>query len=119
MDTVSTGGMETTTDAGPRIARPGWPEILVGIAAMALVGFGLPSATRGLIDLASPVGDATLACLSGVAGLAGFGAAAALRHRSWQVFGVRRTSARGCGSASPAVSWRCSPRVCSPRSSSC
>ncbi|MGI5187287.1 CPBP family intramembrane glutamic endopeptidase [Promicromonospora sp. CA-289599] len=86
--------METTTDAGPRTARPGWPEILVGIAAMALVGFGLPFATRGLIDLTSPAGGAALACLSGVAGLAGFGAAAALRHRSWQAFGVRRTSAR-------------------------
>lgn len=86
--------MDTTTAAGPRITRPGWPEILVGIATMALVGFGLPFATQGLIDLTSPVGGAVLAGLSGVAGLAGFGAAAALRHRSWQAFGVRRTTAR-------------------------
>jgi membrane protease YdiL (CAAX protease family) len=74
--------------------RPGWPEILVGIAALAVVAFGLPFAVRGHFDLSSPLGGALLAGLSGVAGLAGLGAAAAVRRRSWQAFGIRRTTAR-------------------------
>lgn len=88
--------MERTTTS-PKTARPvspGWPEIVVGIVAMAAVGFGLPFLASGQLDLTSPLGGALLACLSGVAGLAGFAAAAALRRRSWQSFGVRRTSAR-------------------------
>ncbi|GAB2471914.1 hypothetical protein GCM10027063_10690 [Promicromonospora xylanilytica] len=86
--------MEPTTDAVPRTERPGWPEIAVGIAAMAVVGLGLPILVSGQVDLAGPLGGALLACLSGIAGLAGFAAAAAVRRRSWQSFGLRRTSAR-------------------------
>ncbi|MFC8943573.1 type II CAAX prenyl endopeptidase Rce1 family protein, partial [Streptomyces griseoincarnatus] len=89
--------MEHVTDVGPKTAqpvRPGWPEMLVGIIAMAAVGFGLPIAVSGQFDLTSPLGGALLACLSGVAGLAGFVAAAALRRRSWQSFGIRRTTTR-------------------------
>jgi membrane protease YdiL (CAAX protease family) len=86
--------MEPTTEVGPRIARPGWPEMMVGIAALALVGFGLPILVAGQVDLTSPLGGALLACLSGVAGIAGFVAAAALRRRTWGSFGLRRASAR-------------------------
>lgn len=72
-------------------SRPGWPEIVVGLLVMAVVGYGgglqlvrlgLDPATTGLIFTA----------LSGIAGFAGFAAAAMLRLRSWQAFGVRRTS---------------------------
>jgi membrane protease YdiL (CAAX protease family) len=86
--------MEPTTEVDPRIARPGWPEMMVGIAALALVGFGLPILVAGQVDLTSPLGGALLACLSGVAGIAGFVAAAALRRRTWGSFGLRRASAR-------------------------
>ncbi|MFD2792501.1 CPBP family intramembrane glutamic endopeptidase [Promicromonospora vindobonensis] len=86
--------METTTDTVPKVDRPGWPEIVVGIAAMAVVGLGLPIAASGQVDLTSPVGGAILACLSGVAGLAGFAAAAAVRRRPLRSFGIRRASAR-------------------------
>lgn len=86
--------MEPTTGINPRIAPPGWPETVVGIAVMALVGLGLPILVSGQVDLTGPLGGALLACLSGVAGLAGFGAATALRRRTWESFGVRRASAR-------------------------
>ncbi|MDR7384707.1 CPBP family intramembrane glutamic endopeptidase [Promicromonospora iranensis] len=85
--------MKSTTEVNPRIAPPGWPEIVVGIAVLALVGFGLPILVSGQVDLTSPLGGALLACLSGVAGLAGFAAAAALRRRTWGSFGLRRASA--------------------------
>jgi membrane protease YdiL (CAAX protease family) len=86
--------METTTDVTSRTTSPGWPEIVVGIAAMALVGFALPIVLLPRLDLSEAASGAALACLSGIAGLAGFGAAAAVRRRSWQAFGVRRASAR-------------------------
>ncbi|WP_207212079.1 hypothetical protein [Promicromonospora panici] len=85
---------EDTTDVNPKTALPGWPETVAGIVAMAAVGFGLPIVASNQLDLTSPLGGAFLACLSGVAGLAGFAAAAALRRRSWQSFGIHRTTAR-------------------------
>ena len=77
--------------------RPGWPEILVGLAVMALVGYGLPiTLTRtGVTDGMSPVvSGLILAALSGVAGLLAFVAAARLRSTSWSDFGVRPTTGR-------------------------
>ena len=102
---ASIGG---SMNAGPRLAsisgaslreaqrdesRPGWPEIIVGLLVLAVVGYGggsqlsrlgLDPVTYGLIFTA----------LSGIAGLAGFGAAMMLRIRSWEAFGFRRTTRR-------------------------
>lgn len=73
--------------------RPGWPEILAGLLVLIVVGFGggvilawqaIDPVTLGLI----------LAALSGIAAMAGFLAAFALRLRSWSAFGVRRTTLR-------------------------
>ena len=75
------------------LPRPGWPEIMIGLVVMAIVGYGGGSqlsrlgfdpVTYGLV----------FAALSGLACLAGFAAAASLRIRSPAAFGVRRTSAR-------------------------
>lgn len=86
--------MDTSTDVTPKVDRPGWPEILVGMAALAVVGLGIPWAVSGQVDLTGPLGGAILATVSGVAGLAGFFAAVALRRRSLGPFGIRRASAR-------------------------
>jgi uncharacterized protein len=73
--------------------RPGWPEILAGLACLTVVAIGgaigmvrlrIDPAMLGLI----------LAGLSGIGGMAGFFAAFSLRIRSWSAFGVRRTSWR-------------------------
>ena len=80
-----------------RTTRPGWPEILVGLAVMAVLGYGLPITLNrtGISDTMSPVlSGLILAALSGVAGLAAFVLAARLRVRDWSVFGVRRTTRR-------------------------
>ncbi|TDD53285.1 CPBP family intramembrane metalloprotease [Nonomuraea terrae] len=78
-------------------ARPGWPEIVVGLLAMAAatavapffgpLGLGLDGVVYGL----------TLAAWSGIVCLVGFAAAALIRIRSWGVFGVRRTTWRWMG----------------------
>ncbi|MFI2486737.1 type II CAAX prenyl endopeptidase Rce1 family protein [Promicromonospora kroppenstedtii] len=81
-------------DTRIRTDRPGWLEIAVGIAAMAVVGFALPALLSDQIDLTGAVGGAFLACLSGIAGMAGFGVAVLVRRRPVESFGVRRTSAR-------------------------
>lgn len=73
--------------------RPGWPEVVIGVAVFGVVGFwgaaelaqsGLNPVVLGLI----------FAAWSGIAGLAGFAAAALLRIRSWGAFGVRVVSRR-------------------------
>ncbi|MFF0717371.1 MULTISPECIES: CPBP family intramembrane glutamic endopeptidase [unclassified Micromonospora] len=77
--------------------RPGWPEILVGLAVMALVGYGLPIALdrTGAADGLSPVTSGLiLAALSGVAGLIAFAAAARIRSTNWSDLGVRPTTGR-------------------------
>ncbi|MFI6426754.1 lysostaphin resistance A-like protein [Promicromonospora sp. NPDC050880] len=86
--------MESMTETNVRSSRPGWLEIVVGIVAMAAVGFGLPMLLGDWFDLNSAAGGAFLACLSGIAGLAGFAVAAVPRRLSWSAFGVRPTSAR-------------------------
>ncbi|NMH77744.1 CPBP family intramembrane glutamic endopeptidase [Pseudonocardia xinjiangensis] len=77
--------------------RPGWPEILVGLAVLALVGYGLPITLNrtGVTDGISPVtAGLILAALSGVAGLAAFAVAARIRSLSWSDFGVRPSTGR-------------------------
>ncbi|MBU2664550.1 CPBP family intramembrane metalloprotease [Actinoplanes bogorensis] len=72
--------------------RPGWPEIVVGVVVMALLGYGLPTILDGW---GSPVAEGLfLAALSGLAGLAAFFAAWSIRVRSLPAFGVRRTTGR-------------------------
>ncbi|MBR8741007.1 CPBP family intramembrane glutamic endopeptidase [Nocardiopsis sp. MG754419] len=77
-----------------RPTRPGWIEIVVGLLTMLVamvavlifgpLGLDLEPVTYGLV----------LAAWSGVAGLAGFGAAVLVRIRSLAPFGVRRTTWR-------------------------
>jgi membrane protease YdiL (CAAX protease family) len=84
--------VKSTTE--PELNRmPGWPEILTGlgaaaavIAALALLAPFLPT---------EPVAyGLTLAAWSAGIGFVGFGAAFAIRIRSFSVFGVRRTTWR-------------------------
>jgi uncharacterized protein len=80
-----------------RSIRPGWTEILVGLATLAVVAFGLPFLMRlaGITDQLSPMTYGLfLSALSGVAGLAGFLAADRVRIRDWAAFGICRTSGR-------------------------
>lgn len=72
-------------------ARPGWPEISVGLVGISIVGLGggAALAQQGL----NPVGLGLIfTALSGIGGLAGFFAAYLLRSRSWRFFGIRRAT---------------------------
>jgi uncharacterized protein len=75
--------------------RPGWPEILVGLAVFAAVGYGLP-VLFGRFGVADALGPVTYGLIltgwSGIAGLLGFLAADRLRIRSAAAFGVRGIS---------------------------
>lgn len=76
-------------------ARPGVLEIVVGLlagaaAVAALLFFG----PRGPLDLDPVTYGLVVAAWSGIAGLVGFAAAAAVRVRSLGAFGVRRTTWR-------------------------
>lgn len=77
--------------------RPGWPEILVGVAVMALLCYALPFGL-GAVGVTDSWSDTTfglfVAALSGVAGLAAFWAAARLRNLDWSDLGVRPTTKR-------------------------
>lgn len=76
-----------------KLSRPGWPEIVVGLVVFAVVGFGGGS-QLGRLGLDPVVYGLVFTALSGVAGIAGFAAAAMLRIRSLSAFGVRRVSGR-------------------------
>ncbi len=84
----------TQNPAATSARRPGWPEIVVGLVALAL-------ATTALV-LFSPLGGELdpvvwgliLTAASGVVGLVAFAAAASVRLRSWGAFNVRRTTWR-------------------------
>lgn len=85
---------ETTsevTETRPAV-RPGWPEIIVGLAAMSLVGYGIPILLFRPLGIDGALSGVLLALLSGAAGMVGFAAALAIRIRSLGPFGVRRTS---------------------------
>ncbi|MGQ4271046.1 lysostaphin resistance A-like protein [Nocardiopsis changdeensis] len=78
--------------AGAALRRPGWPEVIAGLAALTAAGVLLvfiPSEPLGPVAFGLVV-----AAWSGVAGLFGFAVAAALRIRSLAAFNVRRTTAR-------------------------
>ncbi|QYA13181.1 type II CAAX endopeptidase family protein [Rhizobium sp. AB2/73] len=72
-------------------ARPGWPEISIGLVGISIVGLGGGAALAQLgMD---PVRLGLIfTALSGIGGLAGFFAAFLLRSRSWRYFGIRRTT---------------------------
>jgi membrane protease YdiL (CAAX protease family) len=74
-------------------ARPGWPEIGVGLLVLGVVGM-----VGGALIVRSPIDPIAigliLSALSGIACMAGFLAAVFLRIRSWDAFGVRATSLR-------------------------
>ncbi|MFC7625197.1 CPBP family intramembrane glutamic endopeptidase [Microlunatus sp. GCM10028923] len=74
--------------------RPGWPEIVVGLAVMSLVGYGIPILLFRPLGIEGAVSGVLLALLSGTAGMIGFAAAAAIRIRELGPFGVRKTSGK-------------------------
>jgi membrane protease YdiL (CAAX protease family) len=76
-----------------KVSRPGWIEIVVGLVVFAAVGFGVGLQLRRL-GLDPVVYGLVFTALSGIAGIAGFTAAALLRIRSLNAFGVRRVSER-------------------------
>lgn len=80
--------------ASDRPVRPGWIEVIVGLAVLAAVGFAFPILVLRPLQLSTAVGGIVAAFLSGGAGLAGFAAAALIRIRSWRAFGVRGTTWR-------------------------
>ncbi|MHB2264153.1 CPBP family intramembrane glutamic endopeptidase [Aliihoeflea sp. PC F10.4] len=84
-----------TQSAAPvrKSERPGWPEIVVGLVVFALVGYGGGIFVAGLPISPIAVG-LIFTALSAIAGMAGFAAAAAIRLRSWEAFGIRRTTRR-------------------------
>jgi uncharacterized protein len=90
-------GLEATVAVpSPRpnvVARPGWPEIIVGLVVLGAIGIG-GALLAGQLGLDPVVYGLALAAVSVIAPLAGFTAAALLRLRSWSAFGVRRTTAR-------------------------
>lgn len=73
--------------------RPGWPEIAVGLVALAAVGLGV-GWLLGRLSLDPMIYGLSLTALSGFVGIAAFAAAAALRIRTLGAFGVRRTTWR-------------------------
>ena len=75
------------------VLRPGFPEGIVGLIVFSLVGYGAGWQLSRL-GLDSVVYGLIFTALSGVAGIAGFSAAALLRIRSWRAFSVRRVSRR-------------------------
>ncbi|MEQ3551393.1 CPBP family intramembrane glutamic endopeptidase [Pseudonocardia nematodicida] len=86
-----TGTQRNVRAAG--VTTPGWPEIVVALAVLAVVAYGVGFLLRPL-GLDPVVHGLLLSALSGVAGIAGFLAAVRLRVRSLAPFGLVRTSVR-------------------------
>ncbi|MFF3437939.1 CPBP family intramembrane glutamic endopeptidase [Streptosporangium sp. NPDC002721] len=86
-------------------ARPGWPEIVVGLLAMAAATAVIPFFGPLGLESDAVVYGLLLAAWSGLVGLVGFAAAALIRIRSWGAFSVRRTTWRwmGIGAAAGVV----------------
>lgn len=74
--------------------KVGWPEMGAGLIAMSLVAYLLPIYLLRPIHMSVAVGGVIAAFLSGLAGLAGFFAAAHIRGFSWKRFGVQAVSLR-------------------------
>lgn len=81
----------TNGNAHNASARPGWPEISVGLVGISVVGLGGGAALAQLGMNPVRLG-LIFTALSGIGGLAGFFAAYLLRDRSWRFFGIRRTT---------------------------
>jgi uncharacterized protein len=82
----------TASSSRPNKApRPGWPECIVGIVVLFVVGF-VGGSQLSRLGLDPVVYGLVFTALSGIAGIAGFSAAVLLRIRSLRPFGVRRTS---------------------------
>ena len=79
--------------AASKLSQPGWPEVVVGLVVFAVIAFGGGS-QLGQLGLGPVANGLLFALWSGVAGLAGFAAAALPRLRSLGAFGVRRVSRR-------------------------
>lgn len=73
--------------------HPGWPEIIVGLLGIVLVGLG-GGAFIAQLDVNSIVIGLIFTALSGIGGMVGFLGAFQLRIRSWNAFGVRKTTFR-------------------------
>ena len=73
--------------------HPGWPEILVGLIGIAIVGLA-GGAALAQIGMDSVMLGLIFTAISGIGGLAGFFAAFLLRLRSWKSFGICRTTWR-------------------------
>ncbi|MBB4858725.1 membrane protease YdiL (CAAX protease family) [Novosphingobium chloroacetimidivorans] len=85
--------MSIEATQGHPSGRPGWTELAVGIIVLALVGFGVGSQIQrlGLDPMAHGL---VLAGWSGLACLAGFGAAWMVWRRPLATFGVLATTRR-------------------------
>ncbi len=88
------GNIHAASSSQPgKLARPGWPEVVVGLVVLAAVAVGV-ALLLGRLELEPVVYGLALTALSGVAPLAGFAAASLLRIRSLSAFSVRRVSWR-------------------------
>lgn len=74
-------------------ACPGWPEIVAGLAGIAIVGIG-GSIWVAQLPLSPVIIGIIFTAMSGVGGLAGFLAAYVLRIRELRAFGIRKTTMR-------------------------
>ncbi len=99
------GHSVTGTDrAAP--TRPGWPEILAGVAVFVVLSYGgVPLIKQ--IGLDPLVHGLILTAWSGIVGVAGAVVAKALRRRSWAAFGGRRPSWRwvALGAGAGVAAW--------------
>ncbi len=86
-------GRATQGELEGQSGRPGWPELTVGLAVTAVVGFGLGSQIQRL-GLGAMAYGLVLAAWSGLACLAGFAAAWRVRKLPLAAFGVQATSQR-------------------------
>ncbi|MEU9822705.1 CPBP family intramembrane glutamic endopeptidase [Pseudonocardia alni] len=87
----SSSASPVVTGTGP---RPGWVEVVVGLVVLAAVAYGGGPLVLRTLDPGPLAGGLFLAALSGIAGVAGFAAAVAVRRRPLPEFGVRATSVR-------------------------
>ena len=87
-------GPRSTAPGTPGAPKPGWLELLVGLAVLALVAYGTAPVLLDPLDLDPVARGLALGALSGVAGIVAFLAAMALRVRAFEPFGVGGTTVR-------------------------
>lgn len=81
------------TDTIDTSKTPGWPEILVGLLGIVVVGIG-GSLLLVQLPLSLMLQGLILTAMSGIGGLAGFLLAYSIRIRDLAAFGIRRTTVR-------------------------